>query len=74
MSETVAAGVTNTKDHTKVGTIGRAIQGTDIRTDAETGEIQIKSDIVFAGYLNLPEKQRLNSQMTIFPHRRCRRN
>lgn len=56
MSETVAAGVTNTKEHTKVGTIGRAIQGTDIRTDAETGEIQIKSDIVFAGYLNLPEK------------------
>ena len=56
MSETVASGAINMGKDTKVGTIGKAIDGTDIRIDADTGEIQIKSDLVFAGYLNLPEK------------------
>ena len=56
MSETVAAGIVNTPTGTKVGTIGRAIPGTNVRTDPDSGEIQVQSDLVFAGYINLPEK------------------
>ena len=56
MSETVAAGIVNTPKGTKVGTIGRAIPGTNVRTDPESGEIQVQSDLIFAGYINLPEK------------------
>ena len=56
MSETVAAGIVNTPKGTKVGTIGRAIPGTNVRTDPKSGEIQLQSDLIFAGYINLPEK------------------
>ncbi len=55
MSETIAAGVVNTFAQTKIGSIGKAIEGTDVRIAPKTNELQIRSDIVFTGYLNLPE-------------------
>ncbi|PAV61792.1 hypothetical protein WR25_22403 isoform C [Diploscapter pachys] len=41
-----------------VGSVGKAIRGTKIRIDAETSNIEIKSDSLFGGYWKNPEKTR----------------
>ena len=39
-----------------VGSVGKAIRGTKIRINAETSNIEIKSDSLFGGYWKNPEK------------------
>jgi long-chain acyl-CoA synthetase len=56
MTENCALGTINRPESIKVGTIGRAAQGTEVRIDPATGEILARGPNVFAGYLNLPEK------------------
>ncbi|EFL89009.1 long-chain fatty acid--CoA ligase [Ahrensia sp. R2A130] len=45
----------NATGSNKVGTVGRPIDGAEIRI-ADDGEIQYRAGNMFAGYLNLPEK------------------
>lgn len=40
----------------RLGTVGRAFAGVDVRIDDETGEILCRSRGQFSGYLNQPEK------------------
>ena len=56
MTENCALGTINRPESIKVGTIGRAAQGTEVRIDPATGEILARGPNVFAGYLNLPDK------------------
>jgi len=57
MSETCGAGTCNPRDRIKIGTVGPPAPGVQIKLDAD-GEVLIKSDVVMAGYRNLPEKTR----------------
>jgi long-chain acyl-CoA synthetase len=43
-------------DDIRVGTIGPAYEGVQVKIDPGTGEILVKGRNVFAGYLNQPEK------------------
>lgn len=54
MTECAGISHMNTFDHFKVGTVGRVLPGFDCRL-AEDGEIQVRGDGVFQGYLNKPE-------------------
>ena len=56
MTENCALGTVNRPDAIKIGTIGRAAEGTEVRIDPATGEILARGPNVFAGYLNQPEK------------------
>ncbi|NWG74399.1 MAG: long-chain fatty acid--CoA ligase [Rubrivivax sp.] len=56
MTENCALGTINRPESIKVGTIGRAANGTEVRIDPATGEILARGPNVFAGYLNQPEK------------------
>lgn len=56
MTENCALGTINRPESIKVGTIGRAANGTEVRIDPATGEILARGPNVFAGYLNLPDK------------------
>jgi long-chain acyl-CoA synthetase len=56
MTENCALGTINRPESIKVGTIGRAADGTEVRIDPATGEILARGPNVFAGYLNLPDK------------------
>ncbi|WP_170786721.1 AMP-dependent synthetase/ligase [Ruegeria lacuscaerulensis] len=49
MTETSGLATLNTTEHNKIGTIGRAVPGNDVRI-AVDGEIQIKGLNVFQGY------------------------
>jgi long-chain acyl-CoA synthetase len=55
--QTEGSGLTtvNQIDHNKVGTVGPAIPGIELRI-ADDGEIQMKGGNVFPGYWNAPEK------------------
>ena len=56
MTENCALGTVNRPDAIKVGTIGPAAEGTEVRIDARTGEILARGPNIFAGYLNQPDK------------------
>jgi long-chain acyl-CoA synthetase len=55
LTESSAASFVNLLDHYKFGTVGKALQGTDLKI-AEDGEILFKSRGVMRGYHNLPDK------------------
>jgi long-chain acyl-CoA synthetase len=55
MSETCGAGSVNPTKKIKIGTVGPAAPGVELKLD-EDGEVLIRSDVVMPGYRNLPEK------------------
>jgi long-chain acyl-CoA synthetase len=55
MSETCGAGTVNPPDKIRIGTVGPPARGVEIKLDSD-GEVLIRSDVVMAGYRNLPEK------------------
>ncbi|MFN2617346.1 MAG: long-chain fatty acid--CoA ligase [Thermoleophilaceae bacterium] len=55
MSETTGAGTCNPPDRIKIGTVGPAIPGIEIKA-AEDGEMLIKGPVVMKGYRKLPDK------------------
>ncbi len=55
MSETCGAGCVNPSDKIKIGTVGPASPGVELKL-AEDGELLLRSDVVMMGYRNLPEK------------------
>ena len=55
MSETCGAGCVNPPDRIKIGTVGPAIPGVELKL-ADDGELLMRSDVVMVGYRNLPEK------------------
>jgi long-subunit acyl-CoA synthetase (AMP-forming) len=57
MSETCGAGAVNPKDKIKLGTVGPAAPGIEIKLDAD-GEVLVRSDVVMTGYRNQPQKTR----------------
>jgi long-chain acyl-CoA synthetase len=56
MSETTGAGTTNPPEKIKIGTVGPAAPGIEIKLADEDNEILIRGPIVMAGYRNNPEK------------------
>jgi long-subunit acyl-CoA synthetase (AMP-forming) len=55
MSETCGAGSVNPPAKIKLGTVGPAAPGIELKLDSD-GEVLVKSDVVMSGYRNLPEK------------------
>src|SRR3954449_2251802 len=55
MSETCGAGCCNRPEHIKIGTVGPAAPGIEIKL-AEDGELLMKSEVVMSGYRNQPDK------------------
>jgi long-subunit acyl-CoA synthetase (AMP-forming) len=55
MSETCGAGTCNRPGHVKIGTVGPAAPGVELRL-AEDGEVLVRSEVVMLGYRNAPEK------------------
>jgi len=55
MTETTAAVTANVPDAFKLGTVGRAMPGVELRL-AEDGEILVRGSTCTPGYLNLPEE------------------
>jgi long-chain acyl-CoA synthetase len=55
MSETCGAGACNPPGRVKIGTVGPAGPGVEVRL-AEDGELLVKSDVVMPGYRNAPDK------------------
>ena len=55
MSETCGAGSVNPREKIKLGTVGPPAPGVQIKLDSD-GEVLVKSDVVMAGYRNLPEQ------------------
>ena len=55
MSETCGAGTVNPPERIKIGTVGPASPGVELKL-AEDGELLMRSDVVMAGYRNLPDK------------------
>ena len=54
MTETTGAFTSNTPDEFRLGTVGRAFAGTEIRI-ADDGEILTRGPLNTPGYLNLPD-------------------
>ena len=54
LTETAGAGFINRPDHYKLGTVGLAFEGTEVRIGAD-GEVQIRGPDIMAGYHNLAE-------------------
>ncbi len=57
LTESTGVSNSNTLDNYKFGTVGPAIPDTEVRL-AEDGEILIRGDVVFKGYLNREEETR----------------
>ena len=57
MSETCGAGCCNRPEHIKIGTVGQAAPGVEIKL-AEDGELLMRSEVVMSGYRHQPEKTR----------------
>jgi long-chain acyl-CoA synthetase len=55
MSETTGAGTCNPRERIKIGTVGPAGPGIDVRL-ADDGEVMVKGPVVMKGYRNLPDK------------------
>jgi long-subunit acyl-CoA synthetase (AMP-forming) len=55
MSETCGAGTANPPDAIKIGTVGPAAPGVELKI-AEDGEVLVRGPVVMAGYRNQPEK------------------
>src|SRR3954462_60526 len=55
MSETCGAGSVNPPEKIRIGTVGPAAPGVEVKLDAD-GEVLIRSDVVMLGYRNLPAK------------------
>jgi long-chain acyl-CoA synthetase len=55
MSETCGAGACNPPDRIKIGTVGPATPGVELRL-ADDGELLVRGGVVMAGYRNLPDK------------------
>jgi long-chain acyl-CoA synthetase len=55
MTETSGVATVNTLGHNRIGTVGPATPGTQVRISPE-GEIQVGGPAVFGGYWNKPEK------------------
>jgi long-chain acyl-CoA synthetase len=55
MSETCGAGSVNPSHKIKIGTVGPAAPGVELKLDSD-GEVLIRSEVVMLGYRNLPEK------------------
>jgi long-subunit acyl-CoA synthetase (AMP-forming) len=55
MSETCGAGACNPPGRVKIGTVGPAGPGVEVRL-ADDGELLVKSDVVMPGYRNAPDK------------------
>ncbi|HSD81960.1 MAG TPA: long-chain fatty acid--CoA ligase [Solirubrobacteraceae bacterium] len=55
MSETCGAGACNPPDAIRIGTVGPATPGGELRIAAD-GELLVRSDFVMLGYRNQPEK------------------
>src|SRR5947209_7192865 len=54
LTETASSATVNEPDDFRIGTVGRPVEGAEIRL-ADDGEILIRSDAVFAGYYKEPE-------------------
>jgi long-chain acyl-CoA synthetase len=54
LTETASSATVNEPDDFRIGTVGRPVEGAEIRL-AEDGEILIRSDAVFAGYYKEPD-------------------
>jgi long-chain acyl-CoA synthetase len=54
LTETGSSATVNEPDDFRIGTVGRPVEGAEIRL-ADDGEILIRSDAVFAGYYKDPE-------------------
>ncbi|HZT85225.1 MAG TPA: long-chain fatty acid--CoA ligase [Gaiellaceae bacterium] len=54
LTETASSATVNEPGDFRIGTVGRPVEGTEIRL-ADDGEILIRSDSVFAGYYKEPE-------------------
>ncbi|MGZ4301073.1 MAG: AMP-dependent synthetase/ligase [Gaiellaceae bacterium] len=55
MSETCGAGACNPPERIKIGTVGTANPGIELKL-AEDGELLMRSEVVMVGYRNLPAK------------------
>ncbi|HET8758789.1 MAG TPA: AMP-dependent synthetase/ligase [Solirubrobacteraceae bacterium] len=55
MSETCGAGACNPPGQVKIGTVGPAGPGVEVRL-ADDGELLVRSDVVMPGYRNAPDK------------------
>jgi long-chain acyl-CoA synthetase len=55
MSETCGAGTANPPDAIKIGTVGPAAPGVELKI-AEDGEVLLRGPVVMAGYRNQPDK------------------
>jgi long-chain acyl-CoA synthetase len=55
MSETTGAGCVNPPERIKIGTVGPASPGVELKL-ADDGELLMRGDVVMPGYRNLPEK------------------
>jgi long-chain acyl-CoA synthetase len=55
MSETCGAGACNPPERIKIGTVGPATPGVELRL-ADDGELLVRGGVVMTGYRNLPDK------------------
>ncbi|PYE15880.1 long-subunit acyl-CoA synthetase (AMP-forming) [Williamsia limnetica] len=55
LSETTGAATKTTVDNLKVGTVGKPVEGVEIKL-AEDGEVLVRAPIVMRGYRNKPDK------------------
>jgi long-chain acyl-CoA synthetase len=55
MSETCGAGACNPPDRIKLGTVGMATPGVELKL-ADDGELLVRSEVVMTGYRNLPDR------------------
>ncbi len=55
MSETCGGGTVNPPDNVRIGTVGPAVPGVEIKL-AEDGEVMIRGELVMLGYRNMPEE------------------